>query len=269
MSSFQQEDQLNANNNNNNVMNEYISYSVPLSPVTTNENPQDYWMNGLIANSVPISQTTSNSDINYSQPPNPINFNSIFEGVNIFSNDDFTSSSNDISLANSPETNATSDSIAQNLDEVKVKLENHNQARLDALEFAFETKSILKEQPKIKQEPGTKAATKPKRRAPRKKLTESQKKAHNKIEKRYRININAKIAGIQKIIPWVAFEKTAFETGEENETEAEAKNNTRLNKSMILEKATEYILHLQKKEEEYMAENQKLREQVIKLGGEI
>ena len=101
-------------------------------------------MNGLIANSVPISQTTSNSDINYSQPPNPINFNSIFEGVNIFSNDDFTSSSNDISLANSPETNATSDSIAQNLDEVKVKLENHNQARLDALEFAFETKSILK-----------------------------------------------------------------------------------------------------------------------------
>ena len=38
---------------------------------------------------------------------------------------------------------------------------------------------------------------------------------------------------------------------------------------MILEKATEYILHLQKKEEEYMAENQKLREQVIKLGGEI
>ena len=148
MSSFQQENQLNANNNNNNVMNEYISYSVPLSPVTTNENPQDYWMNGLIANSVPISQTTSNSDINYSQPPNPINFNSIFEGVNIFSNDDFTSSSNDISLANSPETNATSDSIAQNLDEVKVKLENHNQARLDALEFAFETKSILKEQPK-------------------------------------------------------------------------------------------------------------------------
>ena len=77
-------------------------------------------------------------------------------------------------------------------------------------------------------------------------MTESQKKAHNKIEKRYRININAKIAGIQKIIPWVAFEKTAFETGEENETEAEAKNNTRLNKSMILEKATEYILHLQK-----------------------
>lgn len=170
MSSFQQENQLNANNNNNNVMNEYISYSVPLSPVTTNENPQDYWMNGLIANSVPISQTTSNSDINYSQPPNPINFNSIFEGVNIFSNDDFTSSSNDISLANSPETNATSDSIAQNLDEVKVKLENHNQARLDALEFAFETKSILKEQPKIKQEPGTKAATKPKEKSTKKEV---------------------------------------------------------------------------------------------------
>lgn len=273
MNSYYQENQLNttatATNNNNNVMNEYVSYSVPLSPVTTNENAQDYWMNGLISNSVPISQTTSNSDINYTEAPNPINLTSIFENNNIFSNDDFTSSSNDISLANSPETNATSDSIAHNLDEVKVKLENHSQAGLDALESAFETKSILKEQPKVKREPNTKEPTKPKRRAPRKKLTESQKKAHNKIEKRYRININAKIAGIQKIIPWVAFEKTAFETGEENETEAEVKNNTRLNKSMILEKATEYILHLQKKEAEYMAENHKLREQVIKLGGEI
>ena len=94
-------------------------------------------MNGLIANSVPISQTTSNSDINYSQPPNPINFNSILKvltfSLMMISPHHLTT------YRCSPETNATSDGIAQNLDEVKVKLENHNQARLDALEFAFET----------------------------------------------------------------------------------------------------------------------------------
>ncbi|KAG7660682.1 TYE7 [[Candida] subhashii] len=108
---------------------------------------------------------------------------------------------------------------------------------------------------------------KPKRRAPRKKLTEVQKKAHNKIEKRYRININAKIAGIQKIIPWVALEKTAFETGEKTD---EADNGcARLNKSMILEKATDYILYLQEREKQIMDENEILKQKVISLGGSI
>ncbi|RLV93402.1 Carbohydrate metabolism regulator TYE7 [Spathaspora sp. JA1] len=107
----------------------------------------------------------------------------------------------------------------------------------------------------------------PKRRAPRKKLTDDQKRAHNKIEKRYRININAKIAGIQKIIPGVAFEKIAFETGEQS---SESDNNcARLNKSMILEKATDYILYMQQRENQLQEENKKLKEQVISLGGII
>ncbi|EMG46073.1 hypothetical protein G210_3689 [Candida maltosa Xu316] len=245
------------------------SYSVPLSPVTSNDN-QEYWMNDLIANSAPISQTTSNSDLTYMQPPNPINFSALFdEGTAVFSGNDDFSSSNDTSLANSPETNATSDSLLPNLNDANIKLERQAKFNLDSLETVFETKDILKDEPKVKKEPVAKETKQTKRRAPRKKLTESQKKAHNKIEKRYRININAKIAGIQKIIPWVAFEKTAFETGEEGEAEAEAKNNTRLNKSMILEKATEYIIHLQKKEQEYAEENAKLKEQVAKLGGQV
>ncbi|RCK63397.1 Carbohydrate metabolism regulator TYE7 [Candida viswanathii] len=248
--------------------NEYGSYSVPLSPVTSNENQQESWMNDLIANSAPISQTTSNTDLSYmQQPANPINFSALFEEATVFSGTDDFSSSNDTSLANSPVTNPCFDAVSQNLNAANLKLEKQDKFNLESLETVFETKDILKDEPKLKKEPGVQE-TKPKRRAPRKKLTESQKKAHNKIEKRYRININAKIAGIQKIIPWVALEKTAFETGESIDAECEAKNNTKLNKSMILEKATEYIIYLQKREKDFVEENQMLKEQLAKLRSE-
>ncbi|EGW32471.1 uncharacterized protein SPAPADRAFT_61540 [Spathaspora passalidarum NRRL Y-27907] len=128
------------------------------------------------------------------------------------------------------------------------------------------TSSSEKIEESIKTEKKSQPRT-PKKRAPRKKLTDSQKKAHNKIEKRYRININAKIAGIQKIIPWVAYEKTAFETGEQA-SDIDA-NCARLNKSMILEKATDYILYLQQKEIQMTEENKRLKEQVLSLGGII
>ncbi|KAK6463938.1 helix-loop-helix DNA-binding domain-containing protein [Scheffersomyces coipomensis] len=116
-----------------------------------------------------------------------------------------------------------------------------------------------------------------KRRAPRKRLTDSQKQAHNKIEKKYRININAKIAGLQQIIPWVAYEKTAFETGQkdEDDEDCDEKSNVnnancaRLNKSIILEKAIDYILHLQKNEKKIESELQMLRSEVVRLGGDI
>ncbi|CAK7897095.1 carbohydrate metabolism regulator Tye7p [[Candida] anglica] len=105
-----------------------------------------------------------------------------------------------------------------------------------------------------------------KKRAPRKRLTDSQKQAHNKIEKKYRININAKIAGLQNIIPWVASEKTAFETGgnpvkEEPTEEFEVPCN-RLNKSMILEKAIDYILHLQQEQKRANEEIAALRQEI-------
>lgn len=117
---------------------------------------------------------------------------------------------------------------------------------------------------------GSKPVPKPKKkRAPRKRLTAHQKQAHNKIEKRYRININAKIAGLQQIIPWLSAEKTAFEIGDGSKPEAEAMNEPRLNKSMILEKATGYILHLQENEKKMNEEVEKLRAQVKSLGGSL
>ncbi|CAI4036622.1 hypothetical protein SMKI_15G4730 [Saccharomyces mikatae IFO 1815] len=118
-----------------------------------------------------------------------------------------------------------------------------------------------------------------KKRAPRKRLTPFQKQAHNKIEKRYRININTKIARLQQIIPWVASEQTAFEVGDsvkkqdDDGTEAAvatplpatAATSTKLNKSMILEKAVDYILYLQNNERLYEMEVQRLKSEISTL----
>ncbi|SCW01401.1 LAFE_0D11760g1_1 [Lachancea fermentati] len=112
-----------------------------------------------------------------------------------------------------------------------------------------------------------------KKRAPRKRLTAHQKQAHNKIEKRYRININTKIAKLQQIIPWVASEETAFEVGESLRPkpasaaalEGAAAAAPKLNKSMILEKAVDYILYLQNNERLYELEVQRLKKELESL----
>lgn len=107
-----------------------------------------------------------------------------------------------------------------------------------------------------------------KKRAPRKRLTAHQKQAHNKIEKRYRININTKIAKLQQIIPWVASEETAFEVGDSSRgnlraaADAVATATPKLNKSMILEKAVDYILYLQNNERLYEMEVQRLKKEL-------
>ena len=102
------------------------------------------------------------------------------------------------------------------------------------------------------------------KKAPRKRLTDLQKQAHNKIEKKYRININAKIAGLQSIIPWLATESTAFETGISNDTTMNCHSN-KLNKSMILEKATAYIKYLQEQQRQDALEIQRLRDENARL----
>ncbi|CCD25209.1 Tye7p NDAI_0E03920 [Naumovozyma dairenensis CBS 421] len=115
-----------------------------------------------------------------------------------------------------------------------------------------------------------------KKRCSRKRLTPDQKQAHNKIEKKYRININTKIAKLQHIIPWVASEKTAFEVGDSMKLPDSTSNdlqqtlnstgaNTKLNKSMILEKAVDYILYLQNNERLYELEVQRLKKEIESL----
>ena len=106
----------------------------------------------------------------------------------------------------------------------------------------------------------------------RKQLTELQKQAHNRIEKKYRININTKIAKLQQIIPWLDTEETTFFSclpdSNNNNSDACTKDivpNTkkpRLNKSMILEKAIDYILYLQNNERLYELEVRRLKSEL-------
>ena len=110
--------------------------------------------------------------------------------------------------------------------------------------------------------------TQNRKRCSRKRLTANQRETHNMIEKRYRININTKIGKLQKIIPWVACEDTAFvvdnkvlNNGEENVPVKSMK----LNKSMILEKAVDYILYLQNNERLFELEVQRLRKEINEL----
>lgn len=102
----------------------------------------------------------------------------------------------------------------------------------------------------------------------RRQLTEHQKQAHNKIEKKYRININTKISKLQQIIPWLATEETTFscqldDNGKcPNKESASNIKKPRLNKSMILEKAIDYILYLQNNERLYEMEVMRLKSEL-------
>lgn len=109
-----------------------------------------------------------------------------------------------------------------------------------------------------------------KKRGPRKRLTADQRETHNMIEKRYRININTKIGKLQKIIPWVACEDTAFEVdtilkNSDGDSVATPISSLKLNKSMILEKAVDYILYLQNNERLFEMEVQRLKKEVEHL----
>jgi len=235
------------------------------SPVSSDDN--DIWFDnflnedGTLENEGINGQSTrsSLSSNNTTTTTSPLEFSSLFDVDQ--NNDDRESlfSSNVTSLDNSP----------------LIKAEEMNQQipKLDLIQQdggdAETTGAVQSNQSDTTLVPSSEAKKSKKKRAPRKRLTPHQKQAHNKIEKRYRININAKIAGLQQIIPWVASEKTAFETGDGIKIEQDGTEVPRLNKSMILEKATSYILHLQESDLKLKEENEKLRREVERLGGNV
>ncbi|KAL3228624.1 Transcription factor TYE7 [Nakaseomyces bracarensis] len=109
------------------------------------------------------------------------------------------------------------------------------------------------------------------KRTARKRLTEVQKLAHNKIEKKYRININTKIAQLQKMIPWVSDGEIAFEVHSGikhqggNVPGEQVNTKTKFNKSIILQKAIDYIVYLRNNEHLYQIELQRLRNEIESL----
>jgi twist-like factor len=143
----------------------------------------------------------------------------------------------------------------------------------------------------------TATSTGKKKRAARRRLTVVQKIAHNKIEKRYRTNINEKIFGLQTLIDpsWspesnqrpILPTLAATESNEENEESSgssteesnpqynkkkgkqksvtseptpslQSSSSTKLNKSSILERAAEYIVHLKELNAKLKCQNKDL-----------
>ena len=75
------------------------------------------------------------------------------------------------------------------------------------------------------------------------------KTAHNMIEKRYRTNLNEKIAALRDSVPSLRVMAGTSKLGDDDEEE-DLEGLTpahKLNKATVLAKATEYIRHLEKR----------------------
>ncbi|PHH70932.1 hypothetical protein CDD83_5314 [Cordyceps sp. RAO-2017] len=91
------------------------------------------------------------------------------------------------------------------------------------------------------------------------------KTAHNMIEKRYRTNINDKIAALRDSVPSLRIMSKSARGEDTTEDREELHGLTpahKLNKATVLSKATEYIRHLEKRNSRLMDENNVMKERI-------
>ena len=111
-------------------------------------------------------------------------------------------------------------------------------------------------------------------------VRQHKKTAHNAIERRYRNNINDRIAELKNAVPALLYAKVNKTAGskrrnEDDDDEGEDGEEfldgvavaTKLNKATILRKATEYINHLKKTGQDIKRENQALQNILTQLPG--
>ncbi|CAL9733990.1 serine-rich protein Tye7p [Monosporozyma servazzii] len=229
-----------------------------LSATSNNNN----MLNDNLFHYADISSNNNNNDNNID---NNINNNI---NNNISSNDWFDTLDNNIFT---PQSTTSSTSLESPLTFQNIVINNNKSDNYPSVFKTLRFDSLMTKQQriKIKKEPSIQSTPNPqptKNRSSRKRLTQHQKEAHNRIEKRYRININTKIAKLQQIIPWVASNDTAFQVSDtlprDNNNTA---SSTKLNKSMVLEKALDYILFLQNNQHLYELELQRLRNELDSL----
>lgn len=202
---------------------------------------EDEWINDLLTKLAPLTTTNSFSDLQDIFMP-ATDFESAMDCNSLFSRSLSTSSASSTPAVKKEEEYECPEG-KEMLDKLTSKLQQmqrRNDLTPKALESIFDTKDVLLDSVESESvSPATKVATPEvsrRRRCSRKRLTASQKEAHNKVEKKYRVNINAKINCLQTVIPWIAADSM----------------DSKVCKSAVLEKAYDYITHLQ-------AENAALR----------
>lgn len=101
----------------------------------------------------------------------------------------------------------------------------------------------------------------------RKPASHDQRLAHNRIERKYRMNINSKIANLQQLVPWMSETGIAFPVSSKTEKELSDARNTgkKLNKSTILDMVTSYISHIQNENDKKDMEIQHLKNELHKF----
>lgn len=222
---------------------------------------------------------TSDSSSVYSLSPSD-QYRAMFDSDLLLNNQDTLDSStaftigNNVSEENSPLMNATNpdngfDFEKNQFTQLPLAAESTDLPTLDSVEIDNDLQVKIEDGEEVKK-PKKRATQKPqnKKRGSRKRLTADQRVTHNMIEKRYRININTKIGKLQKIIPWVACEDTAFVVDNKVLSAGEDSlplKTVKLNKSMILQKAVDYILYLQNNERLFELEVQRLRKEINEL----
>lgn len=87
----------------------------------------------------------------------------------------------------------------------------------------------------------------------------AKKRAHNVIEKRYRANLNEKIAELRDSVPNLRATKNPNGDSNEDDDEEGTSSTNKLNKASILSKATEYIKHLEIRNKRLEDENTALK----------
>ena len=97
----------------------------------------------------------------------------------------------------------------------------------------------------------------------------AKKRPHNIIEKRYRANLNEKIAELRDSVPSLRTAKKTKDKDGSDETDEEdlagLTPSNKLNKASVLTKAVEYIRHLEFRTKKLEDENKSLKDRLVKL----